>query len=191
MRRYPRRNKRWSRSATETGAATSTSASLPEATHRVDQRDAKKLRTTARTAEKPNIIPVDVRRRRWGALAATRAARTDGIDAAFGSVSGGGAAVHVLLRAAELHARSRGGDDGPAADPQRHDDGDASESPAGLVAAESTLASVLKNVGYSTIQIGQWHLRRRGLRDADRARVRRDAQHDPVAPQWVRVHRST
>jgi Sulfatase len=68
-------------------------------------------------------------------------------------------------RVAELHGRSRGGDDRPAADAQPHDDAHASESRGGLVAAESTLARaestlarVLKKPGYSTIQIGTWHL---------------------------------
>ena len=59
----------------------------------------------------------------------------------------------------------------------------------GLPAGEWTVASVLKQAGYDTCQIGKWHLGEADYSMPTSARLRRDAQHDAVPPERVHVHR--
>jgi arylsulfatase len=131
----------------------------PEAAHRVEQRDAKELRATARTAEKPNIIPVDVRR-----------CRLRGLGCYVGDENRRASTPHLARFAADgLQFMSFQGQPnctpGRAAAmtdrlpiPSGKTTVTLPNQRGGLMAAESTLARVLKKAGYSTIQIGKWHL---------------------------------
>jgi arylsulfatase A-like enzyme len=61
----------------------------------------------------------------------------------------------------------------------------------GLVAAESPLARVLKKAGYSTIQIGKWQLGEEDYATPTKHGFGEMRNTTLVAPQCVRVHRST